>query len=206
MLGRNASSTWLYVETARGVKGWASAAHLNLEVAIGTLPVVGVTPPPASSPATGIINTHALNVRSGPGPGYAVQIALPRNTQLTLLGRNAAGTWLQVRRPGGAIGWVDASYVRTSANISALPVVSVDQPPATKALGTVATGALNVRTGPGVSFSAFQAISWGTQVELLGRAPGSSWTQVKLASGQTGWVNSVYLRMNVSLQSLPVVK
>ncbi|MDX1663969.1 MAG: SH3 domain-containing protein [Candidatus Promineifilaceae bacterium] len=288
LLGRNANATWAYIETSRGVKGWVSAPYLNSPVAISSLPVVGVTPTPSPSPATGVINTYALNVRNGPGAGYAVQIALPRNTQLALLGRNAAGTWLQVRRPGGAIGWVDASYIHTTANISNLPVAGVSDPPdpdpapatgiissyalnvrsgpgvsfrvltaqprdtqltllgrnaagswlrvrlpgglegwasayyistsaniwnlpvvgagpAPAASGHVATGALNVRNGPGVAYGAFTAITWGTQVDLLGRAADSLWVRVRLPGGQIGWVNSAYLRMNVTLDSLPVI-
>jgi endonuclease YncB( thermonuclease family) len=52
-----------------------------------------------------------VNLRAGPGTGFAASATLPDNTPLTVFGRTADGEWLQVRAPDRSGGWVAASVV-----------------------------------------------------------------------------------------------
>jgi len=71
--------------------------------------------------------------------------------------------------------------------------------------GVVLTGALNVRSGPGVSYSVNGVVSQGEVVSVIGRNDDGSWVIIQTPSGLEGWVNSSYLQINVPVQSLPVV-
>jgi dipeptidyl aminopeptidase/acylaminoacyl peptidase len=49
-------------------------------------------------------------------------------------------------------------------------------------------GALNVRSGPGVGYSAISTLKQGQALPIVGRNAASGWWQVQLADGRKGWV------------------
>jgi N-acetylmuramoyl-L-alanine amidase len=198
LLGRNANSSWVKVRVFSGQEGWVNASYITPNVPISSLPVVsapGVTP-------TAVVNTGALNVRSGPGVGYSVVAWVQQGQTLSLLGRNANSSWVQVRTPSNHTGWVNASLVTANVAISSLPVVGATAPSAT---AVVATGALNIRYGPGVAYGAFAVVYQGTTVTLLGRNQAATWAKIQLPNGTQGWVNAAFLQANVAIVNLPVV-
>mgnify|MGYP001822834147 FL=1 len=65
-----------------------------------------------------------------------------------------------------------------------LPVVST---------AVVNTGALNLRSGPGVEYEAIGVVYNKQQVSLLEQPGSSGWVQVRLSDGQQGWLNSNYM-------------
>ena len=68
---------------------------------------------------------------------------------------------------------------------------------------SIATGPLNVRTGPGTQFEAITTLSPCQIVPLSGFRNGdSTWVQIVLPSGQTGWVSAQYVRTGVAVQTL----
>jgi len=93
---------------------------------------------PAPSPPMGRVTAYGLNVRTGPGIAYSIIGGLSRGDVVEVVGKNAAGTWLQIaypstgsgHRPTGAEGraWVAAAYVDPVENeewrMEAVPEVS----------------------------------------------------------------------------------
>lgn len=80
--------------------------------------------------ATVLLTGGRLNIRFGPGEEYTVLgKALPDET-VSLLGRTEAGDWLRIAQQGteGATGWVNATYIETTADIAALPVEGTEAP------------------------------------------------------------------------------
>ena len=68
---------------------------------------------------------------------------------------------------------------------------------------SIATGPLNVRTGPGTQFEAITTLSPCQIVPLSGFRNGDgTWVQIVLANGQTGWVFTQYVRTGVAVQTL----
>ena len=63
---------------------------------------------------------------------------------------------------------------------------------------TVVAPALNVRSGPGVTYAAFATLAQGDRVTLMGYEPVSAWWQVQLPNGQTGWVSGDPAYVSVS--------
>ena len=64
-----------------------------------------------------VTSTTNLNVRGGPGTSYRVVGSFQSGQQATGVGRNSAGTWIQMEG-----GWVFAQLVRVDGNVTSLPV------------------------------------------------------------------------------------
>lgn len=84
----------------------------------------------------------------------------------------------------------------TTVSLSAL----ADDTPLT---GVVKGGWLRVRQSPSTAASVVARVYTGTQVKVLG-ASGSSWYQIQLATGQTGYVMSNYVTVSGSVPSTDV--
>lgn len=201
MLGRNANNTWVKVRLFSGQEGWANASFLTPSTPIANLPILDNSTPPPSG-ATAVVNTGSLNVRSGPAATFNVLTSVPYGTTVALLGRNFDATWAKVRLGNNVEGWVNASFLVPSVAIASLPVADGSS---SAAVGVVNTGALNVRSGPDVSFASLEVIYQGTRVDLLGRTAGATWVQIRTPGGTVGWVNASLLQSNVPVTNLPIV-
>lgn len=71
-------------------------------------------PQPPAAEKNGVATIDGLNVRRGPGVSNEAIGSVPKGTKLTILANaaNRADSWLQVRTPFGATGWVSARYVQ----------------------------------------------------------------------------------------------
>ena len=70
----------------------------------------------ASQPAlkAQLVAPGAVNIRSGPGLGFAVIGTLNPNTTMPVIGRNADASWWKIEITSGTTGWVAASVVSAS--------------------------------------------------------------------------------------------
>lgn len=70
------------------------------------------------------ITTMRLNIRSGPGTNYPVIAKADPDQALTLLGRNAAQSWVEVLLTEGTngSGWVAAQYLTLNSSLADLPI------------------------------------------------------------------------------------
>ena len=160
-------------------------------------------------PGTATVTSYRLNVRRGPGTNFAIITKLSTGNVVNLTGfRNGDATWVQVSLPNGTVGWVSALYVQTTipiGNLTPITGTTPPPPPSAGATGTVNTGALNVRTGPGVNFPAFTTLDNGQTVTLLGRDSAATWVKVIMHDGRQGWVNASFLITSVPVGNLPVL-
>lgn len=229
LLGRNASSSWAKIHLPSGTEGWASTFYLASPVSFSTLPVI--EEPGKSSEPTGIVITGSLNIRSGPSPIYSILMTVGYGYPLGLVGRNATGDWLQVRA-NGLLGWVDKRFISTTINTNSLPVVNVatptppplpasptpnpnatsepTQPPPVVPMGptaTVISQRLNVRAAGNPGAPVIGTLVWGNVVDLLGRNQDGSWAKIRTAGGLEGWVSSLYIAVapGYKLSDMPVL-
>jgi N-acetylmuramoyl-L-alanine amidase len=198
LLGRNNNSTWVKIKLANGHEGWVNAALITPNVTISSLAVMTSS---ATTAPTAVIGTGSLNVRSGPGVGYAVTSATYLGHTVTMLGRNAAGSWVKIKLANGHEGWVNATYIQPSVAVSSLGVIGVDT--AVVPTATIATYALNVRSGPAATYTIVAYYSQWQTAQLVGRNSAGTWVQVQLTNG-TGWINAAYIQTNVAISTLPV--
>jgi uncharacterized protein YgiM (DUF1202 family) len=144
---------------------------------------------------------------------------IPERQSVTVLGRDSSGEWLQVRLSSGVEGWVRARESGAPIVVSNLPLaddLAANEPvspnpvsPTTSAEATqsptsenagpvfgtavINSGALNLRSGPGLEYEPIGVAYNGQQIFLL-EPPGSQvWVLVRLSDGTQGYMNSNYL-------------
>lgn len=83
----------------------------------------------APSSPYAVVLVPSLNVRATPGTDAQVVGVVVADERVTLIGRNADGTWLRVESAGGVSGWVFAELVQPSVPITALNVIGVSAAP-----------------------------------------------------------------------------
>ncbi len=111
------------------------------------LPQPTATPTPAGPGAT--VLSPELNVRGGPGTGFAIVGSVQENDRLVVTGRNEDGSWLEIVTPDQVQGWVSAQLVEANAAaqtidlaaaIPTLPPTATPSAPPTMAPPAVAYG------------------------------------------------------------------
>lgn len=175
-----------------GDKRWICLAYVRLENAGGT-----ETPQPGSesnSSVSGdgttavqdtgtVSSTTGLNVRSGPGTGYARIKTLSPGTAVSLYEyRTVDGVrWGRIQ----ASQWVCMTYVQLSSQSGA-------ESEQTGTGKVISTTVLNIRSGPGTNYSRVGQLTPGTKIEITEQTKtnGVSW-------GKTaqGWVCMTYVKM-----------
>lgn len=147
---------------------------------------------------TAVVTVGQMNVREGPGAGYLPITTISQGEMVILLGRNADASWVQITLVDETVGWVSTRHIVTEYNIFDLPMVNSTAEP----YAAVATGRLNMRTGPGVNYPISSTLSMGDTVSLLGRNSNGRWVLIRAFSTDVGWVNSGYLRSAVRFSVL----
>ena len=102
----------------------------------------------------------------------------------------------------GTTGTVKSDAADAASASAALPV------PALRLPAVVATGSqrLNVRSGPGTSYSVVTSLASGAPLTASARNAGADWIQVEGTAlpGGSGWASARYLNLAGSAQDLPV--
>lgn len=114
-----------------------------------------------------------LNVRAQASSSSAVVATLDKGSYITLISKS--GSWWKVEYGTGKYGYCHADYITI---VQGTPV-------------TVTANALNVRTGPGTSYSRTATVYNGETVILLTTANG--WSRVLYHGTKTGYVSAQYL-------------
>ncbi len=105
------SGDW-YAVTVGGVKGYVNKPYVTLS---------GTSGGTGTSSGTAAWTTTAVNMRSGPGTGYAVQRVLSRGAKVTVTGQS--GSWKKVSY-NGAEGYVRQDYLTSTEPSQSTPAAS----------------------------------------------------------------------------------
>ncbi len=199
VIGSRPDGSWIEIRYRFG-KGWVAASSTDLAGGAAQQSNVPVT----SSGPRAIVDTGALNVRTGPGFGFASIGVLHGGEVVPIIGRNKAGDWLQVRTSFGD-GWVNIVFVITKDYFGSAPDTSAQATGAkTAATFRVLTGTLNVRSGPNVSFPVVFKVDAGTDLAIIGQSRDRAWWFVESPLGR-GWVNKQFGQASGAFNSAPVV-
>lgn len=162
-----------------------------------------------------IINTGFLNIRTGPGAGYAIVATVPGGTELAVIGRATDDVWMLVEGAFGR-GWLNNEFILFRGDYSTIPVIS-DAIVITDvaSLGQGGGGA-TVTSGQqvtGISLvgkdmyaePSYNAMHIATSVPndpstiypLLGQrtVDGTTWYYASVEGVGTGWMDAVELRL-----------
>ena len=157
------SNGWAKV-TYGGSTGYASLSYLELK---STLP---------STSTTAMITTANLNMRTGPGTSYSIIRVIPSGAEVAVL--STSNGWARLTY-GGSTGYASLSYLKLK---TPLPSTSTDI--------RITTEELNLRSGPGTTYSIIAVMPAGAKVTVL--SVSGDWAKVTY-EGKTGYAHVGYL-------------
>lgn len=158
-----------------GTSGWAATQYLSGGG--------------GSQPAT--VVDGALNLRSGPGTTYAVILVMPGGAQVTITGALQNGFY--PLSYNGTAGYASATYLQLGA-----------QPTPTTPSGqttTVADGPLNLRSGPGTTYSVLALMPTGATVTITGALQNGFYPLIY--NGTAGYAAAAYLQIGTGPTPTP---
>jgi len=166
----------------------------------GTLTVV-VTTGQSRASLTAVVTASRLNVRRGPGPEYGAVLELTSGQTITLVGRNADGTWVQLNAEEPR--WVSTDYIRLNGDVMSLLATYQEaggwglsgQPSGVRAQ---VLSLLRIRGGPGTRFQQLMdpdTLDVGQVVDIIGKSADGAWYQVNVGN-RSGWIAAEYVALS----------
>lgn len=220
IVGSSADRQWFNVQTPFG-PGWVSDLYVLTRNEFGSAPVTTNTvDPTAVAGPIAVVNAFQLNVRSGPDATFTIIDTVSGGEQFQILARNETFTWVLIDN-GDVDGWVRRLYVIIRGDTTNLQVATAqtaatvtdpntgettDVVPATPGpVAFVASGALNVRSGPNVAFEPLGFVFAATRMPIIGQSADGDWWQVESPLG-VGWVTKRLIIVENSALNVPVVQ
>lgn len=175
------NSNWYAVRMSDGTEGYIYAEYLELGSSS------------SGTSAASAVTTEYVHLRSGPGTSYASKGVLASGTKLTVTDTSNS-EWYAVKTSGGSTGYVFSKYIKLGSSSGSTATAT---PSVGESKSATTTAAVNLRSGPGTSYSTKGVIASGTKVTVTDTS-NSSWYAVTVASGKTGYIYSEYLKMTSS--------
>ena len=177
-------------------RGW-----LRLGIALFLLLTMLITPigTLAASAAT---TSDDVNLRSGPGLGYRVLTLMPAGATISVTGDASEG-WYPVRYEN-VDGWAYAEYVAIGGTAQGSAATTGGA--GVRGTATVVTNLLNLRGGPGTSYSVVAQLPYGTTVQVVGdpqAGDGRTWVEVVAKGSGQGWVAAEFLDAGEAPRAAP---
>jgi uncharacterized protein YraI len=123
IVSRDPAGNWWQILYPQGVdgKGWVTAQYV-ITADPSIIPVIGGEDPVSGNVA---VVEQQLNVRSGPGTSFNSLGTLNPKDMVSLTGKDANSTWLQIEFASGpeGKGWVNAGFVQAQG-VENLPIVT----------------------------------------------------------------------------------
>ncbi|WP_455539405.1 C40 family peptidase [Terrisporobacter sp.] len=182
------SNGWLKIQLSNGTTGWVSKKYIE----IGSISV------------NAKVNCSTnLNVRSGPSTSYSIKTTVSNGTVYKILQKSNG--WYKIELSNGVAGWVSGYYIKettdkvsiNSSNNNTSNLDSTTETEVNKNGKVTSSVNLNVRSGPGTSYSKKSSLKPGEVVFLLTSSNG--WYKVKLKNEITGWVSGDYIKITDEL-------
>ena len=154
--------------------GYVSAAYVALNGAAQS-----------KEPDATVVGGTTINVRKGPGTNYDRIAMVAAGKRVAILGSESG--WYQIGFDGKT-GYIMGDYISPDGSAAAAePQPAVDT---SAGNATVTGGTINVRTGPGTSYSCIAQVGSGKRVTLLAAANG--WYKMEF-DGKTGYISGDYV-------------
>lgn len=143
---------------------------------------------------TGTVTGSSVNVRSGPGTGYAVVGTANKGDTMSVAG--VSGGWFKVRYQNGDA-YISGDYLSLSwsTGASTAPQVPSPQPASSGTTGIVTGNDVRMRAGPGTGYAILGTYDRGEKMSVTGSS--GDWYAVS-HDGLQGYVSKQYLSLYVS--------
>lgn len=189
------SGAAVYMEVPDTGSGWTVVDYGDVSGYVATRYLLvgqNSNPVPAGTPAFVAGNyttTAGVNLRSGPGTNYAVQIVVPAGASLYV--DSITNGWAHTGF-ANYDGYVSSEYLAGLGGYSAPAVVTSNTAPSGNANNGsyTITGNVNLRTGPDTAYASMLVIPAGSAVSVSDYANG--WAHVNYA-GYVGYVSTKYV-------------
>ena len=163
--------------TYNGTTGWSASQYIS---------VTGGT-------TSGIVADGPLNLRSGPGTSFSVLAVMPTGANLTITGALTNGFYPV--RYNGTAGYAAAAFIQVGSNPTPTPTTPSGQ------TATVIDGALNLRSGPGLTYAVILVMPGGSTVTITG-ALQNGYYPVRFGS-TNGFASATYLQIGTGPSPTP---
>lgn len=137
-----------------------------------------------------VVDTAALNLRSGDGVEYSIVGRVRGGSFLAVLGRNANASWWYVQ-VDDIIGWVNNEHVKIRGNLSGTPEIPV-RGEAFLPRVYVYTAQM-IKTLPRPDALNLCEIAGGLEYYVVGRNSDATWYELEAVCGDapvTGWIDA----------------
>lgn len=166
-------------------------------ITVGSMALVGfqmfsanaAAKPTANGP--GVITDSYVNLRSGAGTNYAVVTNMSKDTKVTFIdGKLYSTNWYKIKElKTNKTGYVHKDYVKATESA----------PASTATTGYINSDYVNLRKGAGTNYGIVTNMRINTKLTLVStKLYNSSWYNVKLGNGQTGYVMKTYVTLNAA--------
>jgi len=106
------------------------------------------------------------NCRSGPGTVFGIVTSYETGTELSILGRDAAGAWWLARKESGAAAcWISIAVASAIGPVAGVPVVASPPTPTAKPVPPEAPGALAITARTCVSGTYSVTLGWADNAD-----------------------------------------
>ncbi|NDJ86469.1 MAG: SH3 domain-containing protein [Chloroflexi bacterium] len=153
IIGRTSDGLWLRVIVGSNVV-WMVFSGITLNGDMAAIPVVDDIRPNRNHI---VVNAYSLNVRTGPGPEYAVIAQLSGGTAVRATGVSPDRVWWRVEDESFGVGWVRTRYILFRGDVNTIPVV------------TEPVGELEAQTV--VTRRPAPVYSWSDRLQVVGELP-----------------------------------
>ena len=177
------NAEWYAVKLSNGMTGYIFSQYIQLSNDSSS--DAGSVPSTESTPAK---TTEYVNVRSGPGTNYTSKTVIASGTSITVTDRSNA-EWYAVKLSNGMTGYIFSIYIELESGSS-----SGGGSSSSESMQARTTAGVNVRSGPGTNYTSKTVIASGTSITVTDRS-NSEWYAVKLSNGMTGYIYSIYIRI-----------
>lgn len=175
------SNGWYKIDY-KGKDGWSSGKYIKVVSGGSSSGTVA-----QQGEVYNLGSARTLNIRSGPGTNYSRIGSLPRGATMTI--KSESGSWYKIDYKGKD-GWGHKSYIKKKGSVT---VASANSGGTYTAevynLGSART--LNVRKGPGTSYSRIGSVAKGGKVTV--KSESNNWSKIDY-NGKDGWCSSRYLK------------
>ncbi|MFC1960413.1 SH3 domain-containing protein [Chloroflexota bacterium] len=178
IVARSANSEW--VRLAGETSLWFGSGFVASSTCIiGSLPVSDAPPPSQVGLTTNIDKAYVLNARRGPGPDFEIVRKFTLGDQITLVARNADGSWVKIMSEPAVSMWINSYYTTASGSgaVLGLPIVAYTTNPYPPSGGSGSSGS------SGSSSTRTHTVQQGETVYSIATAYGSSVAAISSANG-----------------------
>ena len=177
------NAEWYAVKLSNGMTGYIFSQYIQLSNDSSS--DAGSVPSTESTPAK---TTEYVNVRSGPGTNYTSKTVIASGTSITVTDRSNS-EWYAVKLSNGMTGYIFSIYIELESGSSSGGGSSPSE-----SVQARTTAGVNVRRGTGTNYSSKKVLASGTSITVTDRS-NSEWYAVKLSNGMTGYIYSIYIRI-----------